>query len=460
MKKRESNILLDITKDGLYAYITLLNNDDETEEAQFDYSLILKEIKETVKYGLKEELLESFLEHKFFNEQVCIAEGVAPIPGEDGYLKYYFDTNKQLLPKLNEDGTVDYRELDAINSVKKGDKLVEIIPPEEGKDGVRVTGEKIQHLKGKEPRLKFGNNVKLSEDGSFLLAEESGLVEIKDGRIRVSKVLEISNVDTSIGNVYFDGNVIIKGHVLNGFQVKAHGSIEVRGVVEGGYINCTGDILVRQGVQGYNRQTIFTEGNLATKFIENSIIQVNKNITSEAIMHSQVTSKGNILVLGKKGLIVGGVCRAQREIRARIVGSTMATNTVLEVGVDPDIKSRHEELGEELKNVKENLEKITQSLSMLEVLKRSNKLDSNKNELYSKLTKTQLTLSLELRKIERLYKEVAEQIENLSKGQIKIADTIYPGVKIVIGNSVMYIRDEMKRCTFYKENRDIRVGPY
>jgi len=294
----------------------------------------------------------------------------------------------------------------------------------------------------------------------FLQSDINGLIEFKNGKISVSELLVVENIDGSTGNVRFEGNVIVNKDILNGFTLLTGGSVEVKGAIEGGLIQSEGDVLIRQGIQGYNRLTINTKGNLSTKFIENSVVNVGANITAEAIMHSEVSSRSNILVLGKKGLIVGGICRARYEIRARVIGSTMATTTVLEVGVDTYIKQKYDEIDEKFKVSKENLEKINQSLKVLEVLKRANKLDVKKEELYNELSKAQLSLTLEVSKMDRELEELKNQMNTLSRGQIKVADIIYPGVKIIIGNSFMYIRDEMKRCTFYKEDGDIRIGSY
>ena len=454
-----SNIILEISKDGLFGYITLKAGDNQ-EHMQFNYTEILDNIKEYIRYGLNEDNLRRALSSNIVNEKTCIAEGTPPINGKDGSIKYYFDLEKPLLPKLNQDGTVDYKELDALNTVDNNDILAEIIPPIEGIDGTKVNGDPIPYVRGKVPKFRYGKNVGISFDGIFLKAESSGIVELNDGRVMVSPVLNIENIDSSTGNINFNGNVIVNKDILNGFILKSTGSVEVKGALEGGYIESEGDILVRQGIQGYSRLTINTKGNISTKFIENSVINCGKNITAEAIMHSNVASKANILVLGKKGLIVGGSCKAKNEIRARIIGSSMATTTVLEVGVDPDIKHKYEDLNGSLKVSKENLEKINQSLKVLETLKRSNKLDNTKSQLYNNLLRGQLTLNMEISKIERELGQIKSEMSDLSRGQIMVADTIYPGVKIIIGDSYMYIRDEMKRCRFYRDNGDIRVGTY
>mgnify|MGYP000864640242 CR=1 FL=1 len=455
-----NNLSLDISKDGLKGYI-VISKDDDSELGEFNIDGIVKEVKEIIKYGLKEEVLLNLLKNKIVNEKVLIAEGKEPIHGKDGKIKYYFDFEKPLLPKIKPDGTVDYKELDSINVVKSGDIIAEIIPPEEGEDGIKVNGESISHKKGKIPRFSRGKNTSVSEDGKFLKASSNGIVEFRNGKISVSEILTLNNIDNSTGNINFNGNVIIKEDILNGFALKTTGSVEIKGAVEGGFIQCDGDVLVRQGIQGYNRLVIDIGGNLSTKFIENSIIRVRGNITSEAIMHSDVSSKSNILVIGRKGLIVGGICRAKYEIRAKVVGSSMATNTVLEVGVvDPEIKHKFEKLEQNIKTCKDNLEKIERSLKLLDMLKSSNRLDQKKLELYNSLIKARISLNSEIITLERELNLIESQKDSLLKGQIKVSDTVYPGVKIIIGNSQMIVRDEMKRCTFYEENGRIKIGPY
>ena len=71
------------------------------------------------------------------------------------------------------------------------------------------------------------------------------------------------------------------------------------------------------------------------------------------------------------------------------------------------MSSKRHELDGKFKTSKENLEKINQSLKVIGgTLKRSNKLDVRKEELYNELRKGQLTLSLEISKVERELNEV------------------------------------------------------
>lgn len=467
MRENSKYYKLEITRDGMEAYITLINEDflnNRGLEVNIDKDekimAIVKEIKDIIKVGLMEDQLIGVLNNESYGEKVLIAEGIKAIDGKDGYVKYNFELDKKATPKVKNDGTVDYRELDIINNVKKGDVLAELIPAKDGKDGYRVTGEIIKYKPGKPPYIKYGKNIELLEDGKTLVSKIDGLVELKGNRLIVSELFEVKNVNNETGNIYFNGAVLVRENALNGFQIKADGDVEVRGVVEGAYIENKGDVIIRQGIQGYNRPTIQTKGNITTKFVENAIINAGGNIMAEAIMHSQIACKGNINLIGKRGLIVGGICRAGKEIKAKTIGSSMATSTILEVGTDPYALERKEKLKQELEIAEDNLDKITKSLNLLENLKKANRLDGEKTQMYLRLLKTRNMLLEKLRDNKKEYEELDKIIANLSRGIVKVSETIYPGVKIIIGNSNYFVRDEMKRCTFYREEGEIKIGPY
>ena len=59
-------------------------------------------------------------------------------------------------------------------------------------------------------------------------------------------MLKVENVDNNVGNIRFDGTVLVRGNILNGFKVEADGDVQVNGVVEGGYIENTGNVIVKK----------------------------------------------------------------------------------------------------------------------------------------------------------------------------------------------------------------------
>ena len=462
MYKISPNIMIEISNNGLEGYITIEENKSDGKYLNEDQNIeeIIDKVKEIIKYGLDEAKLRDLLTSNIQSYRTCIAKGVLPIDGKDGYIKYNFELEKKITPKILEDGTVDYRELNVINNVTAGEVLAELIPPKEGKSGIRVTGEEIPYKKGKIPLLKYGKNVKLLDNGRTIVAEKSGLVTLIDGKVVVLDVLNVDNVDSKIGNIRFDGTVLVRGNVLNGFKIEADGDVQVNGVVEGGYIENTGDVIIKKGIQGYNKLVVQTKGSLSTKFIENSVIFSKRSITAEVIMHSQVSCKENINLIGRKGLIVGGVCRAGKEIKAKNVGSIMSTSTVLEVGLDPDIKDTYERIIKEIGELEDNLNKIEKTIMLLERKVISNRIDRDRDLIYEKLLRTRESLRLRHKELKDKQFNIEKDIRHISKGRIIVTNIVYPGVKIVIGNSTMLVRNEMRNCVFYQEEGEIKVMPY
>lgn len=461
MYKVLPNIIIEISEDGLVGYISIIENSQEEQPDEIlNVDQIVDKVKEIIKYGLDEKRLRELLTSNSKVYKEIIARGVMPINGEDGYIKYYFDIEKEIKPKILEDGTVDYKELDAINTVTAGEVLAELIPPREGKDGIKVTGDIIPYKKGKSPLLKYGKNVRLLNNDKTLVAEKDGLVALKGDKVIVLDVLRVDNVDNTIGNIRFDGSVMVRENVLSGFKVIANGDVQVNGVVEGGYIENTGDVIIKQGIQGYNRLTVQTKGNLSTKFIENSVIKADKDITAESIMHSQVSCKQNLTLVGKKGLIVGGICRAGKEIKAKTVGSLMSTNTILEVGIDPETKEKYIATVEQMKACQYDLDKIEKMVTFLEKMKKSNRLDKEKMLVYAKLLKTRESLMNKYDELKDIYLRLKDEVKDTSQGRIIVTDIVYPGVKLVIGNCSMVVRNEIRNSMFYVEDGEIRIAPY
>ena len=139
----------------------------------------------------------------------------------------------------------------------------------------------------------------MSEDGLRLYSEVSGHVSLTDGRVFVSDTYEVAaDVDSSTGDIDYEGNVVVRGNVITGFTVKAKGDIEVYGVVEGAYIEAEGQIILRRGMQGMNKGILKANGNIITKFIENAEVIAGGYINTDSIMHSKVSAKGDIVVGG------------------------------------------------------------------------------------------------------------------------------------------------------------------
>ena len=176
------------------------------------------------------------------------------------------NTDLSRKPKLNEDGSVDFHQLETLNPVHEGDCLATLTPAVQGKPGIDVTGRVIRPANVKRIVLKQEKNTKVSEDGCHLLSLVDGHVSLISGSIFVSNNFEVpADVDASTGDINFDGTVMIRGNVLTGFIVRAKGDIIVDGVVEGAELYAGGQIILKRGIQGMERGKLRAESNVIAK---------------------------------------------------------------------------------------------------------------------------------------------------------------------------------------------------
>ncbi|WP_341877214.1 FapA family protein [Defluviitalea saccharophila] len=453
-------ILVEISKDKMFAVITFIppvNNG-----ALLSYEDVLKQIEaKGVVFGIEKEELKKALDERKPNYKYIIAQGIKPINGENAKLEFHFREHKQIKPKILEDGSVDFFNLDLIENVSKGQTLITLIPPTEGTPGKNVFGAEIPPIKGKNIKLPKGKNTEISADGTQLLASIDGQVIYSNNVVNVYETYEVpNNVDNAVGNIDFVGNVIVKGNVITGFSIVAGGNVEVYGVVEGARIEAQGDIILHRGIQGMSKGYLCSMGNIVAKYIENSTVEAAGDVSSEAIMHSQIKSGGTVKVEGKKGLIVGGVVRARKQVDAKVIGSHMATVTEIEVGIDPALVERYRYLKDELGKTKKEIVKTDQVIELLNKMKEANKLTDAKREMLQKSTRTKVFLNSRLNSIKGEISEIEPQLEEKEDGKVRAYGTIHPGVKITIGTACMYVREELKYCTLYKDRADIRTSSY
>ena len=96
------------------------------------------------------------------------------------------------------------------------------------------------------PRL-HGKGFKTSEDGKETYAAISGKIEYCNYDLSVVNVYDVNgNLDMSMGNIDFNGDVNITGSVRSGVTVHAMGSIYVGGFVEGATLIAGKDIVLKE----------------------------------------------------------------------------------------------------------------------------------------------------------------------------------------------------------------------
>lgn len=411
-----------------------------------------------IKYGMDQNAIFDFLSQREYCTDYILAKGTDPVHGTDARIEYYFNTDINLAPKHNSDGTVDYHELNTISAIQEGDLLARLIKEDPGKAGCDVFGNVIKPRNVKTKKLECGNNIQISEDGLEARSNVTGHAQLVGGKIFVSNVYEVpADVDNSVGNINYAGSVLVKGNVKGGFSIHADGDIIVEGVVEDASLTALGQIIVKRGIHGMNKGYMKAEKSVIVKFIENATVVSGGYIETETIMHSKVDAASYIKVTGKKGLINGGVSRAGSLIEAENIGSGMGGNTKIEVGIEPERKERYGFLQKRMKEQNEELAKIkTILLTYGEKMAKGEKLSADKLGFVQKLT---LDYKERKQQLEPMLEEFAElQNEMLLENNacVKVNKQIFAGTVIQISELSYQVAKDDNYCKYVKEAGEIQ----
>ncbi len=415
-----------------------------------------------IKFGILEKTIPLLIDEKQYNEKLVVAKGEPAVHGTDGTIRFHVDVSgKAVSPKVLDSGKVDFRELGLIKMANKNETLVSATPPTEGVHGMDVFGRPIEAKAGKPaPPLPVGKNVFISDDGLTAKAACDGQILYVAKKISISPILEIKgNVDNSTGNIDFNGAVVIKGTVLSGFVVKAVGNIEVYGVVEGAKLKSEGHIFLYNGIQGSERAVIEALGNVTAKFIESSNISADGDIVADSIMHSNIRCGGTLEVDGKKGLLVGGSIIVSRGIKAKNVGSTMATPTEIQVGHMP----KEMEMYNKLKIEMDKHRKLYDDhVKIVNVLSAGNIADlpQDKKNILLRAINSKKQAREKMLSIQAQINDIMPDLAGNKAASIKVSGVIRSGVKVLIGNAMMYIRDDIQNCMLINKEGKISIQSY
>jgi len=458
-KNTHEKVTVLISPDKMKAYIVLFPQEGDNV---ITAEQIYEKLRESgVVFGIDDKVIESIVEAPVYNQQICVAQGTEPVNGTNGTIQFHFRTEKDLRPVVQEDGKVDFRSLNLIENVKKGDKLCTIIPPTQGISGNTVTGETVSAINGKPAVIPKGKNVSIGDDGLSLISNIDGQVEYVNDKVNVFPNYEVADdVDNSTGNINFVGNVIVRGNVLSGFKIEAGGFVEVWGVVEGAVIKANGSIILRKGMHGQDKGILISNNDIIAKYIEHSTIEAKNNVTAEAIMHCNLKCGNTLELVGRKGLIVGGKYRVGKRISAKTIGSYMSVGTEIEVGADPSLRERYREILKEIEKMEVDKKRAEQAIAILKKFQAAGAMTEERNEMMVRSVRTKVFYRSKIDELKKELLEIEAILLEDGKGKITVSDIIYQGTKVTIGPCAMNVIDNLRFCTLYRDGMDIRVGPY
>ena len=451
-------IIVKLSSDYYHAFLTI---DADNYDFRITKEEILKALSDKkVTFGINPNAIDYIINNPEKANGIEVATGIEHVHGIDSEIVFEVDTTEDLKPAENDDGTVDFKNTNFVQIVKKGQMLAYKTENTPGKTGTTVTGMNIKAKDGKMGNFKFGKNVELTEDEMSIIASCDGSIKMAGVKISIIEVLEIfSDVGVKTGNITFSGRVIIRGNVTSGYKVESRDAIEIYGVVESAEIIAGAEIIISGGVQGNDECLIKAGGDIKSNYFNNCKIIAGGNIETDSMMHCDVVSDESITAKGKKGLILGGQCIARHHIIAKTLGTEIGTTTKLQLGITNEIMTQFQDLAAKIKDYKANVSKLKKAYDILGKQKKVKPDDAKINAMYES-TKTSLDeYNTNFKNAMIDFKNINELIEKLKDVYVK-AETVYPGVRVKIGNSHYNVKTAVSKAKIIKDRGEIILTSY
>lgn len=457
-KNKES--VIKISKDKLSATLELAQPPNDAGYTLEDILVLLDS--NGIKQGIDEAIIKKMLEREIYGSPITVAKGKAPVDGEAGYYTYHFRVKMPSMPKILPDGSVDYLNLELFESVEAGQVVAEYIPATTGVYGYTVTGEILKPRRGADLPPLRGTGFVVSEDKKKYIALKNGKIEFHDGKLEISNVYTIAgDLDLSIGNVRFDGDVNVLGNMASGLSIVATGDVIIDGHVENAKIRSGKNVILKQGMQGGGTGYIESVGNVSGKFFEAANINAKGDVNANYFLNCQVNSGGTVTVSGSKGVIIGGKVRALQCVKAHGLGNIAEIPTIIETGINPEYVEQYNDLNKSINKVDSEIMMLLKQVAAFEKpdeektdnpIEKIKKIDKN---LYEKIKQA---VVIKKRERDRYLKEkviMLEAINNMGQSRVIVENKVYSGVKIIIDSEILQVIGTYQSVQFIRKDNKI-----
>ena len=428
-----------------------------------------------VQHGVDGQVIASLCSGRLEERVVIVAQGTQPAGGEDGHLD--LKVKVAMEPgKILEDGTIDYKDRNAVVNVPAGECIAVYRRATNGTSGLTVTGEPVAAASpGKDTPPRTGINVQPDEEGEVIryLARESGHVRFIGNKLSVhGKYLVPGDVNFRTGNVDFLGDVEVVGAVMSGFTVKAGGSVTVAGGIDAGAtVDAGEDVVVRHGIMGHNT-SVRAGGSVLARYISNAPVQARGDILAGSYIHNaNVTSACQIKVHGKGRLkrqtsaVVGGSLMAVEGMRIASAGSTFGSQTRLIAALDPEELERFQKIRAGLDFCNTNGARILRTLKVRDISEENlqkaiENAPQDKQSIFILLVAKLQELAKLRVKFQREQDRIREhQSKILQTATIRVDGMIYPGVQVQIGAVASPVLNVLEGVRFRLDIKTRRIIP-
>jgi len=440
---KAEDLMFEFTANDMEVFVTVQNREKVVTREK------LLEILEQnhICKGIQEDVIDRIVSGREGKRAVLIAKGEIPRKGEDGWYEFFFRTDLKRGPKILEDGTADYRNIDWFEMVKEGQKLAYYHAAQEGVDGYNVKGQVIKARKGIEQRILTGKGFKLDDDKKTYYAVMDGMITLEDTQINISNHMVLDEVTTATGDVHFDGSVHILGDVKTGALVQATGDIVVDGNVEAARIESGGSVVLKKGMNSAGHGLIQAEKDVVSRFFESAKVEAKGNIEVDKSLNSQLYA-GNIITSTRA--IAGGIAQAGGGFRLGNVGNQAGLHTVLKLMVDSRVWEENRTIKNAIADVKNELQMLNKSYD--EFKAKFPPEVRSKMEIFAKIEKAVFTKNKQMDQLRTVEAETEKKLRKVKEAKVVVSKQAFDGTVVELDGCRWEANDEFN--VVIRRNRD------
>lgn len=444
---KSEDFMFEFAANDMEAYITALTEEKKvTREKLFE---ILEQ--NGIRKGFCEDTIEKIVSGKYGKTSMLIARGEEPKKGEDGWYEFFFRTNIDRKPKLLEDGSVDFQNIDWFEIVQQGQKLAQYHEAQEGTDGYTVKGFVIKAKKGSEQRILTGKGFKMSEDKKTYIADVTGMISLEDNKIQITQYMVVDEINMATGSINFEGSVHVLGNVGNGTTVKAGGDVVVDGNVEGAIIESGGGVVLKKGMNAAGRGQITAEGDVVSRFFEAVKVDAKGNIEVDKCLNSQLNAGGKIT---SSKAIAGGVAHAEEGFFLNNVGNQTGLHTVLKLKVNDQVLEESKKINAAIRDAMHELEMLNRSYDEFKV-KFAPEIRNNM-DMFHKVEKAVFVKKKQIEQLTKLKEEQDKNAKKVKDARVVIRGQAYDGTVLEM-NGGRWFAENQHNITVKRQNAQIEI---
>lgn len=443
----KEHLSIEFRAGNMEAYLTVaVPNGIVEREVLTDF---LKEKK--IKCGILDTAIDTVCNGEYGNGPILIAQGKIPLKGEDGWYEYFFRTDVQKKPKVLEDGSADYKDIEWFEVVKEGQKIAFYHEAKDGTDGYDVLGAVIKGRKGAEKRVLRGKGFRLEEDKKTYTALYNGMIRLEDEELTVVNHVELDEINMTTGNIFFDGSIHIRGNVSSGMTVKATGDIVIDGNVEVATIETEGSVMLRKGMNSSGNGRVKAGKDVVSRFFDATTVEAGGNIQADKCLNSHLYAKGMITA---NRIFAGGVACSESGFYLNNVGNHAGLKTVLKVQINETARNDYHNILYNMKDVTRQLEVLNRTYN--DLLEKHTAEERSEMELFQKVENAVYLKQKQLDKMKELEKQLKKIIDKEKLVSVVISGNAYEGTVVEMGSSRWEAKDHYN-ITIKQQDSEISV---